>query len=244
MRLASILLASVATMLPISGPVAAPLAAANAPGGRFVPPPMPLVLSRTVIRELIDGKQIVATRRYSVRFIPEGVGFRLDGELIGVSVDAPPFLARLAELERNRPDRGLFPIRLDAQGIIAGDGGMQRVDDATRAKVGNQANALIAGTSAPESVKREEAGHVAGMLASHQPSVWPSDLFVARPGERHAHRVIALPGGSEGEIDVVLKVEGSQACGLPQQVERVVTTVTGGSRQVSREVWTIECAVG
>lgn len=244
MKLASFLLAGVATMLPMTGPVAAPLAAANTQSSRFTPPPTPLMLSRTVIRELVDGKQIVARRRYSVRFIPDGAGFRLDGELIDVSVDAPPFLARLAELERTRPDRGLFPIRLDARGIIASEGSGQRVDDATRARVGRQANALIASTSAPDTVKREEMGHVAGMIASHQPSVWPSDLFVARPGERHAHRVVALPGGSEGEIDVVLRVAGLQSCGLPQQVERVVTTVTGGSRQVSREVWTMECQGG
>ena len=244
MRLVPILLASVATMLPMAGPAAEPLAAANAPGGRFIPPQTPLVLSRTVIRELIDGKQIIARRRYAVRFSPDGAGFRLDGELIDVSVDAPPILARLAELERTRPDRGLFPIRLDARGIIASEDSGQRVDDATRAKVGKEANALIASSSAPESVKREEMGHVASMLASHQPSIWPSDLFIARPGERHAHRVIGLPGGSEGEIDVVLRVEGLQSCGLPQQVERVVTTVTGGTRQVSREVWTMECQGG
>ena len=68
-----------------------------------------MVLSRTVTRELSGGQQLVVQRRYRVQFLPDGDGFTLTGAPIGVSVEVPPILARLGDMERQRSDLGPFP---------------------------------------------------------------------------------------------------------------------------------------
>ena len=87
--------------------------------GAFAPPEgEPMLLTRTLRRELSDGKAIVATRRYRVSFARSDSGWTVDGLLIASEIEAPPSLAALASIEQQRPDDALFPIRLDAGGVI------------------------------------------------------------------------------------------------------------------------------
>ena len=87
---------------------------------RFAPPSTPMLYTRRLERSLVGGASLTVTRRFAVRFVLEADGFRVDGEQVDVTVEAPPQLATLAELERERVETGLFPLRLDPAGTIVG----------------------------------------------------------------------------------------------------------------------------
>ena len=52
----------------------------------------------------------------------------------------------------------------------------------------------------------------------------------------------ALPGGGEGQITVEINARADSAPGVLTELERTVVTEMGGSRQVTREEWTIALA--
>lgn len=201
-----------------------------------------MVLSRTVIRELSGGEQILVKRRFSVQFLPDGEGFVLTGVPIDVSVEVPSVLAQLGELERHRSDQGPFPLLLDGQGLIHPATARKDADTVSR-KVGQQAaNAMISAAPMP-AMRKREGEQLLGQLASDpRTSPWPTDLFAASNGERRQHRTVALADGSQGEVDVLLKVAKLLPCGMPASFERVITTQLAGTTRVSREVWTLEHA--
>ena len=63
---------------------------AAAPSPAFQPPlDLVMLLSRALWCSLADGREIVATRRYPVRFVPQDPGWRVDGELLASEIDAP-----------------------------------------------------------------------------------------------------------------------------------------------------------
>src|SRR5690606_13311421 len=99
--------------------VAFPLVAGRAwAGPRFVPPAGPMLYSRRLERGLGDGAKIVVVRDFMIRFVPEGRGYRIEGNQVGVVVEAPESLARFAQLERERVEASLFPLLLDGSGRI------------------------------------------------------------------------------------------------------------------------------
>ena len=201
-----------------------------------------MVLSRTVIRELSGGEQILVKRRFRVQFLPDGEGFVLTGTPIDVSVEVPPILARLGDLERQRSELGPFPILLDGQGLIHLAIAPTDVGLLTR-KVGQEAaNAMIGAAPMPAMRKREGVQLVGQLATDPRTSPWPADLFAAKNGERRLHRTVALSDGSQGEVDVLLKVAALLPCGIPASFERVITTQLAGTRRVSHELWTLELA--
>ncbi len=233
----AVLLAGVAALVPVLGTSALADAAAQVQL-RFAPPSAPLVLTRTLYRDLADGKQVVVTRRYKIRFTPDGDGFRVDGTLIDATVDAPPFLARLAEIERTRPDTGVFPAFLDGRGMIR-SGTAGRLDPQTRQQALASARKVIDEAPAPGETRRE-TGALLGQVANGGSGAgWPVFLFNPGPSERVERRQLALPDGGQGEVEVRIRAQGLQPGGLPQRIERVVVTRLAGTERVSREVWTI-----
>lgn len=198
-----------------------------------------MVLSRTVIRELSDGKEIVVKRSFRVQFIASKNGYTVTGIPDGVTVNVPPVLERMADLERQRSEPGPFPLLIDSRGVIhdAGQGGLpdrQARENARRVGSGLLQAAPIADHAKAESIQ------LLGALASDpRTSPWPADLFSAKDPERRMHRTVALADGSQGEIDVVLRVGKWLPCGIPALFERVITTELGGTRRVSREVWSL-----
>ena len=234
MKLSAALCAGVAALavLPL-GAVSGGVQASEA-SARFVPPAGEMVLARSLIRELSDGQRIVVTRRYTIRFSAVAEGYQIDGELIGVDVDAPPRLASLAELERRRVDPGLFPMRIDRAGILH-DKAAGPVDRTVR----SEARLRAAGILGSQSSGTESSGLVVKIASGNGNSSWPADLFSARPGERSSERQVTLSDGRAGMVFVVLKVDALLPCGLPQRFERIITTELAGSRMVSREVFTL-----
>ena len=201
----------------------------------FSPPHSPLLLTRTLYRPLPGGKAIVTRRSYSVRFVRDGAGYRVEGELVQATVDAPASLAPLAEIERRRPDTGMFPILLDAQGQILGGSNVQSDGSLGRAAV--IAAESIGGSGLP-AIDMLQAQAFVKHLASRSPrSQWPADVFNPAPGKRDEARVIALPGGSEGHVTIEIASQGANRAGQVALLERIVTTDLAGDTRVTREQW-------
>ena len=239
----AIFLAGVAAILPTAA--AFPESATNqeAQVYQFSPPDVPLILTRTVWRSLVDGKEIISRKRYAVRIIADGDGFKVTGALFESTVEAPPPLAALAEMERRRSDPALLPIRLDPDGrILAAPGGF---DPAARQPGTRVAQRLVRSSNIAGADKDQADSLIDQIAKAGGIAQWPSDLFNPSRQSQHEQRRMALPGGNEGEIDVSITVHGQRQGGqwqggLPATVERTVVTELDGTRKVSREQWTFE----
>ncbi len=225
-----------------AGAAEVPATATSAPSpASFTAPTGPVMVSRTLIRTLPDGKEIRTTRRYRVWFRPDSEGFRIDGELADVKVEVPPVLERLAAIERARTDPGPFPVRLDSAGRILpgpaapGDGARMRA-----AALGQ--DMLDQSTLAPEARGQASVMLQQVSIAASGQTAWPADLFNPAEAERREHRALALPGGQQGSVEIVVMASGRSPGRLPGQVERLVVTELDGTRRTSREVWTFEPA--
>lgn len=243
MKLAAVLSlgAAALTLVPAGNASGGPMSGqgSDQATGQFIAPSGELVLSRSLIRELSDGKQIVVSRRYQIRFVPIATGYRVEGSLLSVSVEAPPILSSLADLERRRVDSGLFPVELGSDGLMRSQA-PSTADPGFRTELQAQAGALLYPRT-DGAAARAETGRVIGKLVQGAgTSPWPADLFNAKPGERRIERQISLADGRAGEVEVVLRVDALLPCGLPQRFERTVITRLPGSRSVSHEIFTFE----
>lgn len=209
------------------------LLSAAAPQPAFVPPNGPLVLTRTVVRPLSDGKEIVVRRRYEVRFTRLGRGFQVDGHLLDCTVDAPPSLRALAEIERKRPDTGLFPMALDERGQIlsqAKAGPSAALDDAARLAADKLADWPLAPMA-----EAQARAFVQQLQARGSGSAWPTDVFQPAPGHLVDRRAIPLADGSSGSVTVAVTAAGREPGGPLSSIVRSVTTQLGAERRTSRE---------
>ena len=233
----ALLMTGVAALLPLAGS-----AQAGSPGGsatRFVPPAEPMVLTRTVWRNLFDGNQIKVVRSYAVQIEPSGDGFTVDGSLIDAEVDAPASLEMLADYERRRPEVGLFPLKLDLNGQILQDPAPPLPAPVAN-ELTNRGSAVIAGTGASDEAKQRTRALLTQLIvAARGGSNWPSDLFNPASSAREQHREVALPDGAKGEVVVSVTFDRPDPGAVPRTVERTVKTVLQGTESVSREQWTI-----
>lgn len=238
MTVRTFLLAGIAAMAPATMVQAVP--AARSAVAAFTPPEGPVLISRTVVRSLFDGKEVRATRRYLVWFRPDPAGWRVEGELREVIVDVPSSLEQFAGLERNRIEPGFFPILLDPAGRLkprsdspAGDG--------SSAKAYALAEMMIAGALISPNA-RNQANTMLGqvVMAGNCGTAWPEDLFNPARAEMTERREIALPDGSRGSINIAIRAEGLVPGSLPARVERTVLTDLSGTKRTSREIWTFE----
>lgn len=203
----------------------------------FAPPETPIILTRSLYLPFPDGKQIGVTRTYEIRFSPSGSGFRLDGRLLETRVEAPPRLAALADLERRRPDTGLFPVLLDRQGrILESPPLSDGANAAHEAALG--ARAIIAQASPPPGLREQINGALNSLTGTRSRSDWPPFLFNPGLAERTASRTVYLPDGTQGMAETRISVEGLLSGGIPRRVERRVTTRLEGTQRTTREVWT------
>ncbi|MXO60462.1 hypothetical protein GRI89_13030 [Altererythrobacter salegens] len=211
---------------------------AASPGG-FRPPVTPLRYTRRIVRELAGGYSFAATRSFAVTFASRGSGFVLDGSQIAVDVSAPERIAALAEIERQRIETGLFPIVLDAGGMIAG-GPEQRLSAELDRAVA-EARRLLADKERDEG---EQAAAEQFVQMVHRVGIGlgaqlPRDLFAPAEGERVDRQAIALPNDESGEVTVTFSAESDPFTRLMRRAQRdIVTTVEGDSR-TTREDWTL-----
>ena len=170
-----------------------------------------------------------------MRIVPDGAGYRVEGELVQATIEAPPSLGALAEIERRRPDTGMFPILLDAQGQILGGGNVRSDGSLVRAAV---IAAEAIGASGLPAIDMLQAQAFVKHLSGRNPrSQWPADVFNPVAGKRDEARVIALPGGDEGHVTIEIASQGKNRSGQLTLLERVVTTDLAGDTRVTREQW-------
>lgn len=224
--------------------LAAP-ASAQPPQAAFAPPAdSPLILSRTVARELRDGAQIVATRHYRVTFHPIAEGWQVDGTLIASEIDVPPALAVLAAIERERPDEGMFPILLDRTGRIVSEPSASGLGREAVAGALGAAKQLAAKHLPETGAAAAPAGFLAQIgAAAASPgggqTAWPEALFLPGGLSGTTEQVFKLPDGSDGSIQVSLDCEAAPGLATMGRARRTVVTQVAGSRRVAREEWTL-----
>jgi hypothetical protein len=207
----------------------------------FSPPENQLVLTRVLHSPLADGSEVVARRSYAVSIKPDGEGFRVDGELLGCEVEAPPQLQALAEIERNRPDTGLFPMQLDRAGMLVPPTANPQPGESIQDAAAMASKALE--SSELDNAGRAQAqGFIARIRSKAAHTLWPSDLFRPESGRRIEKHDFALPDGGEGRITVEITARADSAPGVLTELERTVVTEMAGSRRVTREEWTISHA--
>ncbi|HUQ13825.1 MAG TPA: hypothetical protein VM055_06065 [Novosphingobium sp.] len=221
---------------------------APGPAARAFDPPTdrPMLLSRTLRRDLADGKAIVTVRRYRVSFTATATGWTVDGELVDSEVTAPPPLAALAEIERKRADDGLFPLTLDRAGLIVprttapGGQGRAAVDDALALTLARIKAQPPAGVGAPIVGFVQQLQALAAQAALTR---WPEALFT--PGvEASGEQRFALPDGAEGSVITKIRTDGALEMGTMNHATRAVTTEIAGNRRVTREEWSLTPLAG
>lgn len=202
----------------------------------FAPPSgCPLILSRTVRRELPGGAAIVATRRYRISFHPTADGWRVEGALVDSEIEVPPALAALAAIERARPDDGMFPILLDRSGKIVAE---------PVAGMGREAVVGAVGAASKSAERSPAAGFLAqvgAVAANPQGGItnWPEGLFLPHGMAGTSEQALALPDGSGGSVHVLLESAAAPGMATMGRAARTVVTEAAGTRRVAREEWTL-----
>lgn len=226
----------------------APLAAlawpAVAAGERrraIAPPVGDFRLERALTRGLGGGAEIVVTRHWRIAFAKTDAGVAVSGEQIHAAVIAPPRLATLAEIERTRSTAALFPLLLDAAGLIRAYGGQGNggQDDVALTRAIESGRALMASLTRT-GVESEDARSFLAKLASMSAGAVsrpPQDLFFPQPGSDTATRDLALPDGGTGSITVTSLSRAALTTGLLELAERRIVTRVAGSERITLEIW-------
>jgi hypothetical protein len=235
-RQSGLLLAGVAAILPLAALSWAPAYASTASTVQYTPTTAPFTVTRTLRRAMADGKEVVSRRTYEVQIVRDGDGYRVDGRQIDCTVEAPPVLQALAAIERARIDTGMFPISLDARGMITNQG--LKPDIASREEAAGVVATIIGQSKLPNE-DRQQANAFVSQIRSQSAglSAWPLDLFHAKPGRRSETRQVDLPDGSQGKVTISVEARRSSVSRLDEIVERVVVTELGGSERITREEW-------
>ncbi len=212
---------------------------ALARGGGFAPPAAPMLYTRRLERALPEGARFMVSRSFAVHFHPQASGFCIEGEQVAVDVEAPIVLAEFAQLERTRQELALFPIQLDATGLIAQDAlysPPRQLEEAVEAVLASVARLAAAGPAEMDAALFASA--VRGKseaLVSHL----PPDLFAPAGEQSSATRRFVLPGGDEGEVSVTYRAEADPATGLMRTALREVVTRVEGTSRRTVENWTL-----
>ena len=237
-RRAALKLAGLAAILPCIGARSA-FAATTSARGHFAPPPTPLLYSRTLVRTLGDGAQVLVRRDFSIRFARHSEGFRIDGSQVAAEVQMPESLSQLAKIERERREENLFPIQLDSSGQIRGGPEYKPAEHIDRAV------AVVEQRVSGGNFDEEDRQAISGMLqAAHRQgeslvSALPGDLFSPSAASKRDVRDIPLPGGTTGSLEVLFEARVDPKTGLLQQAERRIVTRLSDSERVTSETWAI-----
>ena len=228
----------------VVGPAAVLAATPPGPAEAFVPPQQPVVLTRTLVRDLANGKHIVTQRSWQLSFRRDGAGYAVDAALIDSRVEAPPELAALAQIERLRPDGALFPLALDAAGMIVAPQPGSSTAGHADARIGAARDAAAGSItrSALAPAQREQAQSLLAAVAAAAArgiAEWPVDVFVPRDGHREDRRDFDTGVGGAGSVTVVVDTHArSGESSLGRTSRRVVTRI-GSDRRASEEQWAL-----
>jgi hypothetical protein len=231
------LLLGAASLVPMPGAQQPAWASETATKAPFAIPLETMVLTRTLRRPLPDGKEIISSRSYEVRFVSEANGFRIEGRLLSVDVKAPEALAMLVSVEKDRPDSNMFPLRLDRTGMLLvsssspDNAALQKAVELALGELANSRMVALEMLSAQAFVQqvRNRAGF----------NQWPEDLFHPTVGRQTLSRQMPLPNGVTGNItiDTIATTQGRG--GLLASYARTVTTNLNGDERKTFEEWSL-----
>ena len=228
-------LAAIGSVMALAG-LGQPLRAATRTSPvRF--PDEPVQLQRVLMRSLGAESSITVSRTWECRFASTAEGARIEARQIAVDVQAPAGLAALAQLERKREVTGLFPMTLDATGMMTGwAGGTADLQTAVAA-----ARRIIESRELDGPSMQHASRYVAdmGRIAADLVSQVPRDLFFPEPGEKRQERALDLPGGGKGHYELIISARACAQSGLLERSDRRIVTRIGDSLRTSSERWSI-----
>lgn len=231
-----------AAWLAVSSMIAAPLLADDA-ARAFKPPPGKLILTRTVVRALPDGKQILIRRSYAITIRAAGEGFRAEGHIAAIKVEVPPKLEPIAAVERGRWIDDPFPITLGRDGQILSVT-TSPAEAATRAQGAEASIKVLRNEQLDPAERRRREAFVTALARTGTGTLWPADLFNPPEDHTEAERALTLPDGRTGTVVTRTTVSGRFPGGVPRRFERLVTTQLDGHDSASTETWTVTEASG
>jgi len=216
---------------------------------RFDPPSWPMRLSRTLVRDLPDGAEILVKRIWAVVFQPVEEGFTLSGQQTSIQVETPPSLKFLAQMEEQRAETGLFPMDLSAGGMIAAgvprpnsemfdravSAVARQIDRGGQIDGGGQIDR--GGLSADDTRLTAEALSALQKSAAELTSKLPRDLFHPVQPHWQIDRSIVLPGGLSGSVTVTFDARMDATRQLMEHSERRIVSSIGGTSRTSTERW-------
>jgi len=213
---------------------------AATPDRLIAPPGGPMRYTRTVVRDLVDGAQLTATREFDVSFRRFAGGFMMEGQQVRVSVDAPAGLAAFARLEEARDETALFPIALDPFGQILSSQIAQPTGENLQTAVREALN-LIASQPISADEREQLSRFVSAMQVASQRVIahLPTDLFAPAETSRRDERLVALPGGVEGKLATLYECQRDAGTGLMRAASRDVVTIVADSSRGTSESWSL-----
>lgn len=222
------------------GAMLGPLRAAQTAPLRL--PETAMRLSRVLERGLGDATVITVRRSWDVQFERQGRGIIVTGRQVAASVDAPPHLARLAQLEQQRDASAMFPIMLSDDGAIISPGlepGTELPDTDAVAEALRAAEALIARQPVPADERDRFRFYLAQVHQSGTSllDTLPDDLFfpVSLPAVRSEE--VALPDGLTGRFTLRYRSEPQADAPWLARAERKIDTEVAGLIRSASESW-------
>ena len=213
-----------------------PVAFARAP---ISAPSSPMILTRRQERSLRGGASIKVTRSWRLGFTSQNDQISIAGGQMDVSVEAPPSLASIATIERNRSTREMWPILLSHNGrIISAGADVQERDFASAVQAGGAIIRSERGDLQSEEARLEYLGRLQNISASLMENL-PEDLFVPNGRPTFSRQNVDLPDGLKGEIELVYNALPSPQTGWLDRAERRVTTRIGTTEKYVLEEWTL-----
>ncbi len=217
-------------------------AVAQSSGLRSIAPPaQPMTYRRSLERFMRGGESFKATRDFSVRMTSHGLGYRVEGFQTAVRVEAPASLHQFVDLEERRVEDGVFPLTLDAAGLITeGRGPVAFGPEVEIAMESVRQTALrVDGPDVDELRQLVSAMHQAGAgLITYL----PQDIFAPVTSDRTDRRIIELPWGDTGSVTTIFHGERDPVTGLMCNADREVITEMAGDRRRTLESWQLGCA--
>jgi hypothetical protein len=207
----------------------------------FRPPNGPMLYSRRVERPMGDGTAVIATRIFEIRFSRLDEHFFVQGDQLDCHVEAPEALQQLARLEEARVETGLFPLQLDAKGLIAAGPNLAPASNPQlQAAIALALDKIEHASHAPEDAEylRQFVASVE-RAASDVVAALPQRLFSPNAMPELQESAVLLPDGNQGSVSVSFSGQVDAESGLLTKATRTVETRIGESARTSMESWTL-----
>lgn len=222
-----------------------PFSLARAAGvARFAPPHVPMLFKSRIWHDLGNDVALITQRTFEVRFTPVSEGYRLEGTQVASEIDAPEELAPLAEIWRRTPLTTLFPFSVDIDGFVIPNSGPNPAPVPDLSESIDVALDMLRKDGTSETAINDAQSFFQWLqkAANEIGSDVPRDLMVPPAELQKASKVVELPGGTSGTIEISFLGTTWPDFGLLRDAERHIVTRVEGTSQRSRDNWALALA--